>query len=402
MGRKKKKVSKPWCWYCNREFDDEKILIQHQKAKHFKCHICHKKLYTGPGLSIHCMQVHKEKVDKVPNSIPGRNNIEIEIYGMEGIPEQDIKDHERNKNKKDEIKGDDSPEEEDSSSQSSFPGNMPPGPMGAMAFPNSGGMPPMPPNPMMGPMGNMGPMGPMGPMGNNMGTMGNNMGNMGNNMGNMGNMGPMGPMGGNMGPMGNMGMPPMPHQQMMPQGNPNMNQGGQGIGPGPSKPLFPAAAQSGPSSTGIGPVKPTFPAAASVSASATITGAPTIKKPEASSGLTSKLIHPDEDISLEEKRASLPKYQSRMASSMGRGGGMNNMNMNQGMNPNMNQGMNQNMNQGMNQNMNQGMNHPMQGGMMGGMHPRMGMRPHGPPGPFNMPFRPGPGMQGHPQMRGGF
>ena len=43
--------------YCNREFDDEKILIQHQKAKHFKCHICHKKLYTGPGLSIHCMQV---------------------------------------------------------------------------------------------------------------------------------------------------------------------------------------------------------------------------------------------------------------------------------------------------------------------------------------------------------
>ena len=43
--------------YCNREFDEEKILIQHQKAKHFKCHICHKKLYTGPGLSIHCMQV---------------------------------------------------------------------------------------------------------------------------------------------------------------------------------------------------------------------------------------------------------------------------------------------------------------------------------------------------------
>lgn len=53
------------CWfctltlirYCNRDFDDEKILIQHQKAKHFKCHICHKKLYTGPGLAIHCMQV---------------------------------------------------------------------------------------------------------------------------------------------------------------------------------------------------------------------------------------------------------------------------------------------------------------------------------------------------------
>ena len=57
MGRKKKKPLKPWCWYCNREFEDEKILVQHQKARHFKCHVCHKKLYTAPGLVIHCMQV---------------------------------------------------------------------------------------------------------------------------------------------------------------------------------------------------------------------------------------------------------------------------------------------------------------------------------------------------------
>ena len=83
--------------YCNREFDDEKILIQHQKAKHFKCHICHKKLYTGPGLSIHCMQVHKDTIDKVPNSLPNRGNIEIEIYGMEGIPDADLKEHDRQK-----------------------------------------------------------------------------------------------------------------------------------------------------------------------------------------------------------------------------------------------------------------------------------------------------------------
>lgn len=83
--------------YCNREFDDEKILVQHQKAKHFKCHICHKKLYTGPGLSIHCMQVHKETIDKVPNSFPNRSNIEIEIFGMDGIPPEDLKEHERQK-----------------------------------------------------------------------------------------------------------------------------------------------------------------------------------------------------------------------------------------------------------------------------------------------------------------
>jgi len=86
MGRKKKKQSKPWCWYCNREFEDEKILIQHQKAKHFKCHICNKKLFTGPGLAIHCMQVHKETIDKIPCAVPGRDNVNIEVYGMEGVP----------------------------------------------------------------------------------------------------------------------------------------------------------------------------------------------------------------------------------------------------------------------------------------------------------------------------
>ena len=79
MGRKKKKAAKPWCWYCNREFEDEKILIQHQKAKHFKCHICNKKLFTGPGLAIHCMQVHKETIDKIPAAIPGRDSVEIEV-----------------------------------------------------------------------------------------------------------------------------------------------------------------------------------------------------------------------------------------------------------------------------------------------------------------------------------
>ncbi|KAJ8318542.1 LOW QUALITY PROTEIN: hypothetical protein KUTeg_003633 [Tegillarca granosa] len=230
MGRKKKKQficdSLTFAKYCNREFDDEKILIQHQKAKHFKCHICHKKLYTGPGLSIHCMQVHKEKIDRIPNSLPGRNSVEVEIYGMEGIPEADVQEHEKQKleqppNKK--MREDDN--DEDS--------NGPPGP----PFMNG-----MPPHQMPGPMG----------------------------------------------PMGHL----LHHQ-------------------GPLGPDFK------PSITSSGSVKPTFPSAAavsssaspsSISASATITGAPQIKKPESSSGLTSKLMHPDEDISLEEKRANLPKY----------------------------------------------------------------------------------------------
>ncbi|KAF7808516.1 protein SUPPRESSOR OF FRI 4 isoform X1 [Senna tora] len=87
MGKKKKRASsKVWCYYCDREFDDEKILVQHQKAKHFKCHVCHKKLSTAGGMAIHVLQVHKESVTKVPNAKPGRDTTEIEIYGMQGIP----------------------------------------------------------------------------------------------------------------------------------------------------------------------------------------------------------------------------------------------------------------------------------------------------------------------------
>lgn len=118
MGRKKKKTSKPWCWYCNREFEDEKILLQHQKAKHFKCHICHKKLFTGPGLQIHCMQVHKENIDRVPNSIKGRDNITLEICGMENVPEEDLIEHEKQKRLKDKEAESDSDSNEEEKSKS--------------------------------------------------------------------------------------------------------------------------------------------------------------------------------------------------------------------------------------------------------------------------------------------
>jgi hypothetical protein len=64
MGKKKKRAEKVFCYYCDREFDDEKILVQHQKAKHFKCHVCHKKLSTAGGMAIHVLQVHKESVTK--------------------------------------------------------------------------------------------------------------------------------------------------------------------------------------------------------------------------------------------------------------------------------------------------------------------------------------------------
>ncbi|ORX82299.1 hypothetical protein BCR32DRAFT_292744 [Anaeromyces robustus] len=94
MAKKKKRAQiKPWCWYCERDFDDEKILIQHQKARHFKCTICHKKLSSTRGMVIHASQVHNEEVTKVPNSIRGHDSTEIEVYGMDGIPPEDYQAH---------------------------------------------------------------------------------------------------------------------------------------------------------------------------------------------------------------------------------------------------------------------------------------------------------------------
>ena len=39
--------------------------------------------------------MHKETIDAVPNAIPGRTDIELEIYGMEGIPEKDMDERRR-------------------------------------------------------------------------------------------------------------------------------------------------------------------------------------------------------------------------------------------------------------------------------------------------------------------
>lgn len=39
------------------------------------------------------MQVHKENVSGIPNALPNRSNPEMEIYGMEGIPDKDMEEH---------------------------------------------------------------------------------------------------------------------------------------------------------------------------------------------------------------------------------------------------------------------------------------------------------------------
>ncbi|KAL1411104.1 hypothetical protein Q8F55_002054 [Vanrija albida] len=89
MGKKKRTqafVLKPWCWYCEREFEDEKVLLQHQKSKHFKCQLCPRKLNTAGGLMVHSQQVHKCEPEPLTNTLPGRDGYDIEIFGMEGVP----------------------------------------------------------------------------------------------------------------------------------------------------------------------------------------------------------------------------------------------------------------------------------------------------------------------------
>lgn len=31
--------------------------------------------------------MHKETIDKIPAALPGKDSVEVEVYGMEGIPD---------------------------------------------------------------------------------------------------------------------------------------------------------------------------------------------------------------------------------------------------------------------------------------------------------------------------
>ena len=45
------------------------------------------------GLSVHMNQVHKENLTTVENALPNRANLDIEIFGMEGIPDDVVASH---------------------------------------------------------------------------------------------------------------------------------------------------------------------------------------------------------------------------------------------------------------------------------------------------------------------
>ena len=88
MGRKKGHIValKPFCYYCDKEFNNELILHQHQKARHFNCNKCRKRFSTAPALDTHEIQVHRSSLKRVPNAKAGRDSFDISIYGMDGVP----------------------------------------------------------------------------------------------------------------------------------------------------------------------------------------------------------------------------------------------------------------------------------------------------------------------------
>ena len=88
MGRKKKQIVnlKPFCFYCDKEFNNELILHQHQKSRHFNCIKCKKRFSTAPALDTHYFHFHQEKLKNVPNAKRGRDTFDISIYGMDGVP----------------------------------------------------------------------------------------------------------------------------------------------------------------------------------------------------------------------------------------------------------------------------------------------------------------------------
>jgi hypothetical protein len=50
-------------------------------------------MLINTGLSVHMNQVHKETLTSVENSLPNRQGLEVEIFGMEGIPEDVAQAH---------------------------------------------------------------------------------------------------------------------------------------------------------------------------------------------------------------------------------------------------------------------------------------------------------------------
>ncbi|CAN8064898.1 unnamed protein product [Agarophyton chilense] len=92
MGRRKKRAApnareRIFCYYCDRNFQQEQELLAHQKEKHLRCPFCTKRMLSIQSLLVHADQMHNTRVTSVPNSIPGRESVAVDVLGMTGIPD---------------------------------------------------------------------------------------------------------------------------------------------------------------------------------------------------------------------------------------------------------------------------------------------------------------------------
>lgn len=83
------KKQKAWCYFCDKVFDSEVHLIDHQKKVHFRCPICRRQKISSKALSEHYSQVHKKILDKVPYALKDRESPDNAVFGMRGIPENE-------------------------------------------------------------------------------------------------------------------------------------------------------------------------------------------------------------------------------------------------------------------------------------------------------------------------
>ena len=81
---------KPFCFYCERAFKNEVILHHHQKAKHFCCPKCPKKFSSIDSMIQHARTQHNEMIERVPAANRGRDSIALKVFGMQGVPRQEI------------------------------------------------------------------------------------------------------------------------------------------------------------------------------------------------------------------------------------------------------------------------------------------------------------------------
>jgi len=244
-------------------------------------------------------QVHREQISSIPNAIQGRTSIEVDIYGMEGIPHADMQAHqlklankEGPKNKKRKQDDSDSDEVEELSIPNFMAGQLMPGMMPGFNPMMGGQNMVRGPNPNMqwpGMMNNGGFRGPMpGPMG------------MGGPM-----MRPQGgpPMAMVQNPMG---MHPRPRGFMPPQERPMV------MPQRPSNPTTDPTVLHGNNEVKLEP-KPLFPAASNIQVKEEKTeeNTKTFTTGPKMLSATSELMHPgDEHLSLEEIRMSSKKYKT--------------------------------------------------------------------------------------------